>query len=125
MADKALEDLKARWYQKLKESGFKDAEDKNGRLKDWPNQRIPRDYSTDTFKEKQEYYRLASQLYYDYPFPNTLHHRIWGLHSAGESLREIAQKLRSKKNKLNKDSLQKIISKYARLVRRQLLNEEK
>lgn len=116
--------LKQFWYQKLKESGFKDIETFHGYIKDWPSQRIQRDFTIDKIQEKQSYFRMASQLYWEHSFESALEKKIWELHCEGLSYREIAEALRTHKNKLNKDNIQIVITKLAKLVHSLVMNEQ-
>lgn len=119
-----IKQLKAHWYQKLKEEGFKDAETPNGYLKDHPVERLKRDYTPEKFNEKQNYFRLAAQFYHDHTFDSFHEQKVWQLHAEGLSLREMATQLRTKENHINKDGLQKIVSKFSRIIRGLMLEEE-
>lgn len=116
--------LKALWYKRLKDSGFKDIETFNGYIKDWPSQRIQRDFTPERIQEKLDYFRAASQLFWEHKFDTALQKKIWELHCEGKSYREIAEDLRNKKNKLNKDNVQLVISKLAKVVYSRIMNEE-
>lgn len=102
-----LKQLTKAWDQKLKESGFKDIEDrKTGLLKhhggdvnipcfykslEPQNLSVNRGYSTLAWKESQaEYYRLASQILHEAEFKTPRHRIIWQLHSEGTTQQEIA-----------------------------------
>lgn len=116
--------LKALWYKKLKDSGFKDIETPQGYIKDWPRQRIQRDFTPEYIQEKQTYFSAASELYWTHEFESRLEKNIWQLHCDGKSYREIAAALRNSKNKLNKDKVQITISKLAKLAYRMVMNAE-
>lgn len=120
--DRDFEELKAYWYQKLKDSGFKDAENSRGFLKDRHVDKFAKDHTKQEYEEKENYFRYAGQLLHDYEFPNSFEKRVWELHCTGLSLREIAFQLRNRGNQVNKDNVQKITSKYGRLIRRKILN---
>lgn len=122
--DRDFEELKTYWYQKLKESGFEDIETPYGCFKDSPERRLRRDYTPDRFQEKQEYYRLASQLLFDHSFRSSFDKKVWGLHTEGFSLREIAMQLRTPSNQINKDNIQKTIARYAKIIRGKLFLAE-
>lgn len=115
-----LQALRILWYEKLKKTGFKDCESLCGKLKDYPNARIPRAYTTDQFIEKQSYYRAASEFYWVYKFSNNHEKKIWQLHSEGFSTREISKKLRTKSNSVNKDNVNIVIYRLARIMRTNL-----
>jgi hypothetical protein len=116
--------LQRQWYAKLKRSGFVDAESDRGILKDWPGKRLMRDYTPQRFKEKQEYYRFASQLIWEHKFQNKLEQNIWYLHCDGYSLREISEELRTPKNKLNFCKVRIILAPLRRLVYKMVANAE-
>lgn len=116
--------LKALWYKKLKDTGFKDIETFSGYIKDWPSQRIQRDFSPEKIQERQEYFRAASQLYWEHEFDSVLEKSIWQLHCEGKSYREISETLRNSRNKLNKDKVQITISKLSKLAHSMVMNEQ-
>ena len=120
--DGDFQQLKAYWYQKLKDAGFKDAESPRGHLKDWPAQRLKRDYTPEKFEEKQNYYRYAAQFLFEHDFPSPHERKVWELHSQGYSLREIVHRLRKPHGTINKDNVQKITSRYARFIRKAILD---
>ena len=119
-----FEQLKAYWYRKLKASGFEDAETPHGVLKDWPAHRIKRDYTPEKFVDKQEYYRLAGQFLFEHSFPNEHERKVWELHAHGLSARDIAFELRDETNHVNKDNIQKITSKYGKLIRARIMHAQ-
>lgn len=110
--DNDLQALQKIWYQKLKESGFKDIENTNDvqrRLIIWDSLHFQTHYSPEEFYEKQEYFRRASLFLHDYRFKNKIEKTIWDLHSEGCSLRSISTRLLSLRVKMNKDTVNKII----------------
>lgn len=81
------------WYQKLKDSGFNDAEDttnEDGYMLVWHSSYFYSRYTPETYKEKQDYYRLASSFTSLYEFISQQERDIWNLHAEGQSLRTIA-----------------------------------
>lgn len=112
------------WYEKLKASGFEDQENAAGYMKDWPSVRLRRQYTPEAFKEKQDYYRIASQLLHEDIFKNDLEKQIWERHTEGITMREIATELRAEYPTINKDSVHGVISKLSKIVYTRILNEE-
>lgn len=119
-----LKELVKVWYQKLKESGFKDAE---RILKDYPepvlNYWDSTYFSTSgainprTFHEKQEYYYQANQFLNTYQFKSQTDHHIWRLHSEGMGLRTISKELAKLNIKLNKDTVAKTVKRLQAKMR--------
>jgi hypothetical protein len=116
--------LQTLWYEKLKQSGFQDLETSRGFLKDWPSQRLRRDYTPERFQEKLNYYRFASQLLWEFKFKTKLEKKIWELHTEGKSMREISFQVRTHKNKMNHNKVRKVINKLSPFVYAMIINEE-
>lgn len=88
------------WYQKLKDEGFKDAENpETGMLHHWSTN-IFLSYTEDavsrlvSLPHKQRYYELASQFIYTSEFKtivakNPHYEMIWKMHAEGTSYRVI------------------------------------
>lgn len=90
-----FEKIQAEWDKKLKESGFVDQEQRDGRLKSWSNK-----YKTGDpvrYQAKEEYYRAAGQFLYDHKFERPVERRIWELHSQGMARLNIVKALRAEK----------------------------
>jgi len=95
------------WDEKLKQSGFKDIEDrKTGGIKLWSGSVTLKDtnsepYSTKNYgytslvwKESQaEYYRVAGQCLHEAEFKSLQHKLMWQLHAEGLSVSEISKEL--------------------------------
>jgi len=123
--DDDFKSLQKLWYKKLKDSGFEDIEDFEGcRILKRSFSAYTWQHTQQDFDEIQDYFRLAGQFYYEHRFENKLEKEIWRLHSEGVSYREIAEILRTHKQKVNKDSVQKIVSKYSKMIRMRLLSYE-
>lgn len=120
MSQKDYVTLRTYWYAKLKKSGFKDIELMNGQISDWPRERLERDWTPEQRAEKQEYFRVASQMYWEYKFKNKIEKQIWWHHCEGLSYREIAEKLRTPANKINKDNVQTIVNALSKIARARL-----
>lgn len=83
------------WSEKLKASGFKDIEDSNGNL-------FPETF-TSNWQTKAEYYRYASHHYWQLDgWRNEGDRRIWGLHSEGLEVREIAARVGRSKSAVDR-----------------------
>lgn len=80
--------LFAEWNQKLKEDGFKDAEDFT-----LPEPMLVYWHNYDRFKSqdgRESYYAIAQRLLHDgFKFESDLSRRVWELHSQGKSVRQI------------------------------------
>lgn len=100
--------LRAKWYAKLAEKGFKDIEYTNiDKLKytEWEKVRS-RQTAHQAFSKKEnikhriteiesvtEYYQAASKFLYDYKWESRLHKAIWLRHSQGIDVTSIAEEL--------------------------------
>lgn len=99
---KELQALQKEWYQKLKESGFKDAEQESAQnaepyLKEWHSCYFSERHHPTVFQIKHEYFYRAEQFLNDHNFSSETEREIWRLHSEGVSYREIAKRLGNKK----------------------------
>lgn len=84
--------LKNTWYNKLRRSGFTDAEDDYERLLVYHSSK----YSIKdplAFSSQQRYYELAAQLLYTYSFKGAEERTMWRLHSQGKTIAHIAKKV--------------------------------
>lgn len=105
MKKQNLKKLTKVWYDKLRDSGFKDVERLDGRLNTADKNNSPlhdeyfssqggKDRSSLVWKESvQEYYRLASQFLFDKDFEDSIDKTIWEYHSQGLTHKEVAKKL--------------------------------
>lgn len=94
----SLQKLKDKWYKKLKNVGFKDIEDYQGRLKSWSTsgqtRYSDRNHNSRIYREaRAEYYRRASQALYDNEFSSKMDKTIWALHADGKTHREISEEI--------------------------------
>jgi hypothetical protein len=106
----ALNQLIKEWDKKLKDSGFKDIENRATEdLKSWAGTtflEINKDgemkiephanhgYTSLVWKESQEqYYRIAGQLLHEVQFKSERYRIIWQLHSEGFTYQEISNEL--------------------------------
>lgn len=98
---KKFKALEQKWYKKLAESGFVDAEDTSREdmpLKAWHDQYFRRRYNVTTFAAKQSYYQRCQDFSHSYNFTDLHEKRVWDLHCEGVSVREIGKKLRCGKD---------------------------
>ncbi len=111
--DPKFRELQDEWYEKLRETGFEDAE-KSGNLR----QSAAHNHWTVSALDKQqreEYYRVV----YDAVHNNKNEFQSWSdrvimhLHSEGKTNSEIAQIMRSSKlSPVNRETIRKVIRTY-------------
>ena len=90
-------ELKDFWYDKLKESGFKDIEQDEERLTQWHTGYFySRHPSSLRFRSRETYYQIGSQFLETHIFETDYQKKIWELHIAGLSIRQIALEERTK-----------------------------
>ena len=101
--------LQAQWRQLLRESGFKDIEDEEGRLIDHKSPcHISRliGFRAGIWEDVRAYYYWASDMARRGQFQDDRDRTIWILHSEGYSSRQIAQHVKLKQwwicKKINK-----------------------
>ena len=87
--------LNAFWRKKLEESGFKDAEQDDGNLKQWTSHYFKVRHTGVRAEAKEMYYRRASQFLHEHAFKTDQERSIWELHASGLSIRGIARKLQA------------------------------
>lgn len=86
--------LQAKWYKKLKDTGFVDIEQPNDpdeMLKSWDSYRFHRSMKGQQFASTQEFYYQAVQWLEVYKFKSARHKKIWTKYANGDTLREIAK----------------------------------
>ena len=76
MKKNQLEVLRKKWYKKLKEQGFEDIEDNQGRLSVYHNTFFSSRYNATVVESKTTYYRFAGIFLNIYKF-NTATDRDW------------------------------------------------
>jgi len=114
-----LKALQKIWYKKLKDDGFVDIEEfhENPFLKNSESTYFFRRYTPEEYAEKEEYYSCARRFLYRYSFETKLDREVWHLHSEGIGYREIADRLRSRRFKCNKDSVNKIVVRLVEIMK--------
>lgn len=126
-SEEELRNLQRKWYQKLKEEGFKDIEDTSSHkrfLKACHSTYFQCRYHPLTFELKQEYYRRATQFYYDHVFDCETEKEIWKHHAEGLSLREISKLLLKQGLKFNKDRIHKVVTKLLAIMKTYSFNHD-
>ena len=111
--DNNLKKLQKKWYAKLKNSGFEDAEQNETQLKSWHSHKYLK-HSTKfiysdgnqkyidvakSMKAKQDYFILAEHFLNSHKFADELEKFIWLNHSEGLGIREIVAQLDKRKIK--------------------------
>lgn len=89
-------DLQSQWYEKLKESGFNDIENKKEKLKEYDRRTISfdnRDIIRDFFIRLDHFVTNSSNI-------PKLHRQILELYSDGRYLGEIAKQVRCSRSKI-------------------------
>lgn len=94
-----FEALQAKWYQKLKESGFEDIEDEKRHLKMWHSFYYRTMFQLDYFEFKKTYYQKAEHFLNTYCF-DPKEKLVWKLHSEGMSMRDISKNTGLKKYRI-------------------------
>lgn len=92
--------LQAKWYKKLKSSGFHDIEEPDSpreMLKQWALE-LARPSNALKFQEKRDYFLKATHFLNDYKFKSLKERKVWELHSDGLSLMQTAKKVRLSKS---------------------------
>lgn len=111
---KEFKELQSEWYNKLKDSGFKDIEQEDGNLKIWNSSFFQRRYPPDVFIAKASYYRMAEHFLNAYAFSAPIDKLVWELHSNGISYRGIIREASKKGIKLYKGKVAAIINRLSK-----------
>jgi ATP/maltotriose-dependent transcriptional regulator MalT len=85
--------LQQTWYRKLKKAGFNDAEDGQGRLKEWHSHYFKAFNTPEEFEENRRFYVLASQLLHSHTFRSERDKRVWELFCNGVPQKDICKKV--------------------------------
>jgi len=112
---KSLAKLKKLWYQKLRESGFKDIERKDGTV----GRGAPRvDNLNDVQKQAiQDYYSMCRNFLEEHTFDNEVERFIWSLHSEGTSVRDISNQLQKINITKKKDATWYVVKRLVALMK--------
>jgi hypothetical protein len=107
--------LRAKWYAKLKKSGFEDIESDDDNLKDWSS-KFEREKSLTSWKAKESYYYMATSFLNSYRFVTELEKAIWEYHSNGLSHATIANLLKKTKIKTNRTTVGLVIKRLRQIM---------
>lgn len=99
LTDKEFKKLQADWDAKLKESGFEDAETRDGNLKTWHKYDVLDRFSREDGETKMEYFAAAGRFLHDYQFESLSERTVWQLHCEGLSIRQILKAIKDSKVK--------------------------
>lgn len=120
MDKKTLRNLQREWDKKLKDSGFKDIEDRESpreMLKSWHSTMFVHRFDEGRFTARQKYYELATQFLTSHNFQSEVDREVWRLHTEGESLRKIAMELTAQGTTMSKDGAMKIVRTLLRVMK--------
>jgi hypothetical protein len=86
--------LQRQYYARLKEQGFQDIEDDNGRMVFYTERlhQLKR-FTMDLMGPIRDYYSWALQHAARSEFENSIDEKIWTMHAEGKSSREIAKEV--------------------------------
>lgn len=118
-------ELRAEWYQKLKDEGFKDIE--HHHKDDYANSVTTqsRHFSDEVLRNSvQEYYNMAYHFLNEYKFENEKEKIIWEYYTEGLSYREIAKTLAAlgMKHKIDKNSVWRIVYELEKIMKQRYLS---
>lgn len=119
MSPKELKQLTAKWYGKLKKTGFQDIESPNDPevLSRWAYD-LSRERTVNRFESTQEYYRLAGHFLYDYKFESKRDQLFWKLHSEGKTCKQISDSLPMNRiKKVTLDTVNKAILRLTKIMK--------
>lgn len=115
--------LRDEWYQRLKDFGFEDIEQEDGRLKAWHSTRFL-GFNKANFENQQarhDYYYHAYQFLHSHQFEKEIHRIIWEEHTKCIGPKNIAQALNeSGAYKTNHNEVWKIIKHYKKILLQQI-----
>lgn len=89
--DPKFKKLQDKWYAKLAESGWKDAEYENGDLRAYHGNDFRRKRLQARMPDQAAYYAWATDVLNAYMFETAKEKQIWALHADGLSVREIGR----------------------------------
>lgn len=84
--------VRAVWYEKLRQDGFVDIEQDENNLRVWSTE-FTKSKFLNNWREKEEYYYIATTFLNDYSFETELDRVIWEYHTNAISVRNIADTL--------------------------------
>lgn len=114
---KQFKELKAQWYKKLKDKGFKDAELNNGDLRLYHADYFALKNEPTIFEAKETYYRFAGQFLHSHKFNSKLEQAIWEHHSEGHGVRQILVFVRKKGFKTYRDEVHNLLKELIKVFK--------
>lgn len=107
------EQLRAEWYKKLKDDGFKDTESiediDQDRIQALRRESYSRDMDPVIRQATEDYYQIAAVFLSSYTFETELDKIVWEYHTNGLSVRSISETLGKAKIKRAKTQVWEII----------------
>lgn len=111
---KISKELEEEWNKKLKESGFEDIEQPDGKLKLWHSHYFGKALTDPiTAKAKEEYYTMAAEFLDTYSFASPEEKHIWEMHASGKTVSEIYRHLKDTDRKMYRDGIIKLVKRLA------------
>lgn len=107
-----MNELRAYWYRRLRESGFRDIEHRDGSLADRNRLAYALALGPVVRQANAEYYDDAAAYLAVAVFPTALEQRVWELHVDGMTVREIARRVGC-----TKDFVQRRVKKHREQAR--------
>lgn len=108
--NKSYEELRDEWYAKLKDGGFQDIEDKQGRILEWSSRFAAKHDQVD-MDAKLAYAQMADRFLDEYKFDTELEKTIWAYHANAISVRDIAVMLQKVGINYHKDKVHGVVKK--------------
>lgn len=108
--NKSYEELRDEWYAKLKDGGFQDIEDKQGRILEWSS-RFNAKHDQVDMDAKLAYAQMADRFLDEYKFDTDLEKTIWAYHANAISVRDIAVMLQKVGINYHKDKVHGVVKK--------------
>ena len=108
--------LEGIWNEKLKESGFEDAETSSRRLKKWSSRFYSNVPHSIIWANKFEYFRIAEFFLNEHKFKDEREKIIWAYHTNGVGVREIVETLEKVGIKTSRDTVSRTILALRKLL---------
>lgn len=109
--------LQAKWYKKLKDSGFDDVEKNEIYLKKYS---YVADCTPDVWNAKVYYYQIAEHFLNTHTFKSPIERIIWEYHTNGISVRNISKLLKDAKVRVYKKTA---VCEITQKLRKQMFEE--
>lgn len=116
MSLRPSKELTDEWNKKLKESGFKDIEGPENTLVYYSSYPLLK-WGAVRYVARESYFQLAGQFLHDFRFKSELDRLIWECHSDGQTVREIAAKLKDRYNlKVGRDKVNLTVRRLSKVM---------